>query len=1353
MRISAIFLLALCLSVQAAQGPSMVRQFPASGPLNFDLQDHLDHPFYWWPRTLLNYPVRFDQAKVRRTDLRLSGPGGTTPFQLSEVKEGGGYLQSAIVSFFADLPAGAGRRFVLSMGGAAPPTTAPQVKESREGQSIILDTGAMRVRLPDSRTVSGEAPGPILQAARDATWLGKSRIVSPKRPVEAITATRVESGPLFIAYRITYRFQGGARYNATVRAIAGYDFVQLFEEMEGITPDEGIHVRMDWTGYQPTHRQAPNHPYHKENPAPGYGRYNWETIDQGNVSTQHGVSAGIGADGELPFRLGPYQPWGAYVILTSANFWDERSNHAVGIFIDRVGQWQDHDYAIWASSNTLQVRYFYNNGLLSWRSPLSTGTRSTGLAVYDHRKDIQSMEALDKLASAPMKYRDGLTYRAKLSPMSHTMFLQNRHGTIDLDMVKDWVLDYPANAKRPPVLFSDGDIKSAAQLEQRIFSAELTRDLPTQGTRQNAGFAPVPSRSVYGWFIDGYNRFFPQLNERQRERLTAMYLMMAYTHGEEEYMPLRTMISGHPNFLSDVKSAPPLFAFLFPDHPMAGEWADQFEKFLELNTRYHTRPEVKSWDSRGGRWTENLGTYVWAFLRPAMHAEFALRQSVDGKNRLAMPGIAHIGDWLVNALSAPFNGEDPAFYVGPDGKIPRHYWGMVTAETGPRRVHPPQGAHSSRRMPPKSMWLLGRSLLNYDPLTAEYMMWAAKPGDDDAEHAKDLVDAWSIMYRGPDNRGTNPHLKSSKFTGYGINLRAAVDTPNEVSVHLQQIDEGPNYRWGIAGEGGSGVIYYYAAGKSYSHNGREDVGDRPAHDTDFATNFGVWKDGRFKSIGRNVLDRPLYDLDGLQFAEVVSRPGRDSYSWPEYQGRSVMMAGADYFVVYDDVFNDAVANRFSWMTHGGETLPKIHMVKGGMRDRQSRPVKIQTDEIHGVWHDGLGDAMAVVTHRDGLRDDLKVTSRPWGCTVASATSTDQVFRDPDGIDYESSGIAFRGKSGIIRQRGAGGGFQMAVFQGTRIATGGVELNVSGKDVGISAHFQQPGELAGQYVGTEGGTLTLACAACTPESAFYIDGVRQTVRAATGGMAVTLTPGRHRWQLTKGLPMPDAPSVSRTENSAGKTNVVWNTVPGAEKYRVEISGDNAKTWRPAGETAATALTVGSLENGKKYHVRLIAANSRFASDPGLEYPVYASADAPPSPDGLRVALTAKSATLTWGEVLGASGYRLYRRAQGSQDFRLVHSGLSRQFADAPEGLRMPFDVPGKVAAELRGKPGYSVWEYAIAAVNGNGEGPKSTVVTTDPASWVNWDPRPGEPFRRRYSYNTTNYLRLGVEEDYSRYYPK
>jgi hypothetical protein len=221
------------------------------------------------------------------------------------------------------------------------------------------------------------------------------------------------------------------------------------------------------------------------------------------------------------------------------------------------------------------------------------------------------------------------------------------------------------------------------------------------------------------------------------------------------------------------------------------------------------------------------------------------------------------------------------------------------------------------------MWTLGRSLLRYRPLVAEQMMWAARPDDQDSEHAKEGPDAWHVLTAGEDNRGTNPHLRSSKYTGYGIMLRAAVDTPEEVSVHLQQVDEGPNYRWGIVGEGGCGGLYYYAAGKAYSHNGREDAGDRACHDTDFGCSFGVWKDGRFKAIGRNVLERPLYDLGVAQFAELLPRQGHDAYSWPEYQARRVMLVGSDYLVAHDDVFNDAVPHRFSWFVHATDTLPFI----------------------------------------------------------------------------------------------------------------------------------------------------------------------------------------------------------------------------------------------------------------------------------------------------------------------------------------------------------------------------------------------------------------------------------------------
>src|ERR1700749_4261863 len=103
------------------------------------------------------------------------------------------------------------------------------------------------------------------------------------------------------------------------------------------------------------------------------------------------------------------------------------------------------------------------------------------------------------------------------------------------------------------------------------------------------------------------------MTERERKRITAICLLMAYIHAGEAYMPMVQMLSGHPNFLADVKSVPPTIGFLFPDHPQTKVWLAEWDTYLEMNTRYHVRPEVDLWQSAGGRWTENLGTYVWGF--------------------------------------------------------------------------------------------------------------------------------------------------------------------------------------------------------------------------------------------------------------------------------------------------------------------------------------------------------------------------------------------------------------------------------------------------------------------------------------------------------------------------------------------------------------------------------------------------------------------------------------------------------------------------------------------------------------------------------------------------------------------
>ena len=128
----------------------------------------------------------------------------------------------------------------------------------------------------------------------------------------------------------------------------------------------------------------------------------------------------------------------------------------------------------------------------------------------------------------------------------------------------------------------------------------------------------------------------------------------------------------------------------------------------------------------------------------------------------------------------------------------------------------------------------------------------------------------------------------------------------------------------------------------------------------------------------------------------------------------------------------------------------------------------------------------------------------------------------------------------------------------------------------------------------------------------------------------------------------------------------------------------------------------------------------------------------------------SASLTWGEVLGVTGYRLYRRLQGSASWELAYHGLDRAFSDRRPDIVAPFYTPGASANIRYAGPAYPIYEYAVSAVDGNGEGPRCRPIDTDPASWLNWDPMPGEPFRRRFTYNDFPYYE---NDPTSVYYPR
>ena len=1311
--------------------------------VRFVLQDLLDHPFYWWPRTLLTYPIHFDRA-VNLSELVLTrvDTGEHVPIQFSEVVRDGDAVRAAVLNFFSDLPSGGRREFELSAMDAAVIETA-RVVESEEHDSIVLDSGVLRVRIPKSQEVTGEAPGPIMQLSRGGAWIGTSNVTVEGQKVVRITTRCVERGPLLIAYEVAYDISGGSRYLTRIQCNADEEFVRFQEDMEEMQPGvRGVFV-FDWSGFGVTHRQAPNHPFPVIPKRSRYVDYAWERIGDPFFYVLDTASL---PKGQLPFSLGIYGTWTAFHSDTSANFWDEHNGDALGVFIDKPQLWQDHEYANHVEAETTQVRYIYRNGKFSWEWPLSRGSRSMCVAFYDHAKDMKAMQDLDD--AGDVVHKDGLTYKVVRAFTSHTMFLQNRHNTIDLNCVKDWALEYPDDSRRAPGIFNMGSYKDPGQLEQDIMTSQYIGCLPMLGTRENGGlgssgiinFSPVPSRRIQGSWIDGFNRLSSAMTQRQRKRLTAMYLFVAYVHAGDDFMPLVPMLSGHPNFLADVKATPGAMAFLFPDHPMATTWADLWEKNVEINTRYNTRPAVEAWDARGGRWTENLGTYVWAFLRASLRTEFLLRR-YDGGERFVSPQLAEMTDWLVGSLTAPFNGESPEAYKNAANLDGGHDWGVLAPGKSPLREHPPQGAHSERRVPPRSLWYLGTCLRNYAPLSAEHAMWAARPTNQDMETALGKKDTWDVMYEGvPDNTGTNPHLRSEKFTGYGIVLRSAVDTPDEISIHLQQIDRGPNYRWGRSSDGGCGVIYFSAAGKSFSMNGAEDVGDRFEQDTDFCTNFGVFKNGSFRSIGMNVLSQPMYDLAVGQFAELTSRNDGTLYSAPEYVSRSLLLAGHDYFLVYDRVFNPELVHRLSWFVRRGDELPNIKLVRGGSGDpRSTQRTEIQTAATTGVWFDGTGDSMAVVSHRK----DIEVVPSSFGCLVHAAGVDDFVFCNPTSISFEDGKDVFTGTSGLIRRGESKTEF--ALFHGTKIGVEGIVFTTEDPDLGIGGTVISGQPVHGVYYAKRPSIVKITSPSFTNKMLFYVDGQASKDHVDAGGMILHLEVGLHHWELTETLPVPMAPRIVRTEDVSGGAHVLVDPVASADRYRLELSLNAGSTWSPVTTQAQPIFKLSGLSNEQKVHVRAIALNATHESSPGPEYPIYITSKVPHSPDGIRVALAAGSATLTWGEVLGVSEYRLYARAAGAREFHLLYRGHDRAYVDKQQGIQASSAVPR--ASGPASTP--DLIEYCVAAVNGNGEGARSRKVDTDPGSWRNWDPMPGEPFRRVESFPPDT---PPSSSPWARYYP-
>lgn len=369
--------------------------------------------------------------------------------------------------------------------------------------------------------------------------------------------------------------------------------------------------------------------------------------------------------------------------------------------------------------------------------------------------------------------------------------------------------------------------------------------------------------------------------------------------------------------------------------------------------------------------------------------------------------------------------------------------------------------------------------------------------------------------------------------------------------------------------------------------------------------------------------------------------------------------------------------------------------------------------------------------------------------IRAPQSEDLVFRAGKTLEYLTEQEDFEGKAGVIR-RMKDGSLQLALIRGTKIAADGLGLSMeAGDEVAIALTRAVDETLFGTFKALKVTKVTLT--GVTPKGTFYIDGVAQPVRVKAGQAVLTLPAGQHSLEYTAGKAMPLPAEITDVEYEKNHFLIYWQNPNRLKSVRLEVSVDGGKHWETVTTTLHSPYKLSKDGYKDKIHIRAVAMNGKRAASSAKEYPVYVTGEAPHYPEGIWMKLDDNQVEISWGKVLGVQKYRLYRRVKGEQEFRLIYEGKANCFVDkTAAGVCKAFAMPGSLDNRLQDRHGLKVYEYAVASVNGNGEGALSPVENTDPASWKNWYPAVTLKFKRQSAFWMPPYMSANMSPE--KYYP-
>ncbi len=1142
--------------------------------------------------------------------LCLSENGEKIPFQIIDKGNGEYFL-----SFVSSLNSGEEKEYFFAKS-----ITEYQNVAFFENGATVLENENIKVK------IGSDTNSLFTISYKICDIIGKAELTVPvvKKSVKIL-----ENGAVFATVKVLAELENGDTYEIAFRLVKEQEFVTLTESIK----TSGCSMRISWQNFNVLKRVSPN------------------------TRCEQYIDEYLKPNNEIPVVLLPHDVTNGVVECTNIAFFNNELS--VGAFIGDSIKWDDGSYSIQSNNKINALRFYYYENAedkLVWEYPLNIGSRETCIALYKSEKNYNSMLR------------------------SHIRELQFWNYYLPLDLYKDWIFDYDDRYEVYPKYFDINrfDLKKKYNLptkyeEEGIPPGDEVLKIITDcdAIKNPWSFGPMKSR-VFGDIIPILDLRVNEMSREDFKNARTICILFAYYAMNENTFPTRHTLAGHANFCMDYVSIVGFAAAMFPHHPHAKVWKDYYHRAVLLNMKFYIRPDVKAWNAKGGRSTENLGCYSWAGLRHIIMVGEML-ENTYGDNPALCKNFVKWADWLLNSLSSPIND---------------------------RRAFPPLGAHAGgHTLNPyyPTFWfrVMGNMLKNYSPLLSEQILNVCPSEPLVQFECFDKNDVWSYLNINADplNNGIKPHLKSKKFTGYGYVMRSHVNEKNEMCVLLQQIDEGPNYRWGISCSGGCGNIYYYADNKRFSDNRKEDVGDDVMADGDVSCTFAVLQGKTYTSVGKNELTYPLFDFGFCQYARVNA----GEYSSDEYNYRSVLMADNDYIAIYDSVRDYRTQGRFSWFSNVDDEMPYIHQIKPGLEPREVLSPDRTVDgreynhrangmeipyKTRGVMFDGRGDFFTVVTHKK----DLQIEGKEYGAIVKKKNSTDYIFDAPYRLNVCEKDVEFVGKVGFVRVY-KNNEYDLAVFEGKFLRVYQTEIKIERK----SQHFSIS-------LSKRNGRLFGKCEGCA--NVIFNDKDISMYKLFVNSEPVDFTCGRSielndcEWELTIAEPTPSSiENISYCENEHG-VEITWNC-KNCNDFIVKV--DDREYF-----TKDTNLNI-ELGTGKY----IVCIYVRDDTGQCIEYPVYITRSAPGKVEGLLVTRHRDFVDISWGEQLGVKQYNLYR-VDESDNIEKIYTGKKNAFEE-------------KIKSEAV--------KYFVTAENGIGEGEPSILRDISLEGMSVWDPLPDIEFLR------------------------